>query len=195
MGHNVGADLREARARWARLQPMFADLGISVVPPQIEEHGMAADLWLTNGDAPNRIWLANFISIGQPSPKGLLAEVRECYAITLARAALGLGGAHVFETIPLVLTQSVANWLGEVHADFDLARYAIIGEYIVARAETPGWRREYRLYQVKADATCDVPGCSASWGERFATAEGYAAHLCKQHREINPDLVYAQATV
>jgi len=124
----------------------------------------------------------------------LLDEVRRAWARGLARKALGIeqGDGHFIHTTA-ILPMSTENWLAEVYFDHDEAKYVLIGEWIVPDAATPlGWRREYRVSQVKADRQCDVPGCSNSWYHREFTSNHSCVHLCTHHQNENADSVFLQ---
>ena len=122
----------------------------------------------------------------------LLDEVRRAWARGLARKALSIeqGNGHFIHTTS-VLLMSTENWLAEVHFDHDEQKYALIGEWIVPDTATPlGWKRDYRVYQVKANRQCDVLGCGNTWYHREFTSDTYCVHLCTRHQNENADVIY-----
>lgn len=138
------------------------------------------------------IRLGELFNLGEKDIDTVLDEVRHAWSRALAREALEneQGNGHFIHTSSII-PYGVANWMAEVHFDHDEARYALIGEWIVPDSAAPlGWKRDYRVYQDKADRRCDMPGCKHNWHERKVTDNGYCIHLCTSHQAENANAIY-----
>lgn len=180
-------ELQQARPIAARTAADLTRLGIEHQPIDVERAGMLALV-----ESPDGIQLGDLISLGGKGRDDLLRDVRHTHAVNAARVALGVqaGGNinHIQEVIPP--GTSTASWMAEISFNYDESLYALIGEYIQPIAASPGWRRSYRVYQVKAESICDVPGCCARWYERKETRDGYLVHVCEKHQAEDADKLY-----
>jgi hypothetical protein len=187
---NFQQELGEARPKAERLEALLHTWGIEHDPIDWQHAGMLA-LVKSNG-----VHLGGLIELGEMEERTLLEQIQRDKAKEVARQALGIEhGGHLIHVTSLIAPAAcTASWMAEIWFDADESRYALVGEYIIPTTDTPvGWKRDYRIYQVKADAQCDVQGCETHWHERRETSYGYCVHLCHRHQGERADAVYARA--
>lgn len=181
--HNFEEEKREAQPHAKKLTKQLDELGIEHDVIDWQRSGRYAAV--QSGD----IRFGELFDLVDKDVETLLDEVRRAWARGLARKALSIeqGNGHFIHTTT-TLPMSTENWLAEVHFDHDEARYTLVGEWIVPDAATPlGWKRDYRVYQVKADRQCDVPGCGNNWYHREFTSNTYCVcHLKQLHSHFAP---------
>jgi hypothetical protein len=183
MRRDFQTELQQARPIAARLDADLTAIGLEHKAIDVELAGMLALV-----ESPDGIQLGDMIGLGDMDKNDLLRDARHALAVSIARTALGIKDHGHFNHIQEIMPPgtSVANWMAGIWFDYDKSRYAIIGEYIQPIAATPGWRRSYSVYQVKADGTCDVQGCHACWYEQKVTRTGYFVHVCRKHQDQDP---------
>lgn len=188
MKRDFQTELREAQPRAEHIAATLCQMGIEHKAIDWQRAGLNALVESSKG-----VHLGDLISMGIESQEQMLRDVRHSLATAVARGALDVvpGGHinHITEFIPF----STANWMCEIHFDYDESRYALVGEWIVPTENTLlGWVRDYRLYQAKTDSRCDVPGCGAAWYQRNFTRHDHVVHICRKHQEEQADPLWTR---
>jgi hypothetical protein len=172
---NFEPEKRQEQQEAERLSQTLSDLGLDHQP--INEQGPII---------VNNIEIGTVLTFRGLDKEEILRRARRELATHVARQALDTPKGILTYLQQHISPQSTANWLAELHFDYDGHRYVYIGEYIVPTEKH--WKREYRVYrEAKKDHVCDVPGCTEEYFLRKFTRYDRCIHLCKSHKEMDAD--------